>query len=113
MDDEVAVRMVTTQMLNRMGFDALAVTSGADVLTILQERTCALVLVDLSMPGMSGAAVLAAVRQEAPGVPVVMMTGYGPEEVARAIPEGGYAGVLTKPFSKQSLRQVIEQLLEE
>jgi DNA-binding NtrC family response regulator len=69
----------------------------------------AVVLLDESMPGLPGRAVLERLLALDPGVKVVLFTGYGPE--ASELP--GAAGVLEKPVAMDTLLQFLGRVLDE
>ena len=67
-----------------------------------------LVLLDLSMPGMSGVEVATKIREIDPQVPIVLMTGWNelPEHE-----EGLFHSVLGKPFAVSKLKQALQAVL--
>jgi PAS domain S-box-containing protein len=99
-DDEEPVRRVIARMLEEGGFDVHAVASGAEALHAMSDPSFALgvdvVLLDVSMPGLSGPEVRLRLRDLAPHARIVFLTGY-PYQA-----EGGDA-VLEKPLSRQQL----------
>lgn len=108
-DDEDAVRETTTRLLERHGFHVLAADSGpAGLKMVVEEDACIdLILLDLSMPSMSGHEVLAELRRLRPDVKVVIITGYAAVEVDVE----GADGILQKPFSVAALLGRIDQVL--
>jgi CheY-like chemotaxis protein len=72
-----------------------------------------LILSDINMPGMSGLEMLPKVRAARPDVPVIMITAYGDEATRKKAMELGADGLLTKPIDFGSLRQKIDQRLEQ
>lgn len=69
-----------------------------------------LVLLDLSLPKMSGAEVFRALRASRPQVPVVLCSGYDRDDAASRVGEG-LAGVLQKPWRAERLLSTIEVAL--
>jgi two-component system response regulator FlrC len=59
------------------------------------------------MPGMDGFALLRSVKRLDPSTPVVLITGFGSDEVAARAEEAGAAGVLNKPVTSAELRQIL------
>ncbi|MFC1525202.1 PAS domain S-box protein [Candidatus Latescibacterota bacterium] len=103
-DDEEVVRTATSRLLTRSGFRTLEAPDGAEGVGIYRQRQeeIDVVLLDLSMPGMSGREALAAIRQINADAAVVIFTGYG-------APEGikGATGILEKPFTLDELSRAI------
>ncbi len=111
-DDEEAVRLVTVEMLQRMGYAATAADSGQNALAQISEQAFDLVLLDLAMPEMSGAETFNALRQIAPEVPVLFMTGYSRDDLQEVLDGHCNAQVLPKPFPMQELLGAVRDMLE-
>lgn len=77
-------------------FETLSAHSGAAGLRILEDRAVDCVLLDYGLPGESGLTVLSAIGERYPFVPVIMMTGYGSEEIAVAAMKSGAADYMSK-----------------
>ncbi len=85
--------------------------SGEDALAILEQETIDLVVTDLRMPGMSGIDLIEEVQDRYPGMPVLLLTGYGSEEeTVRAI-RAGAAGYLNKASAARELLPLVNRLL--
>jgi DNA-binding NtrC family response regulator len=112
-DDERAMRMGVSEVLERQGFAVTAVDSGAAALTALGEGGFALVLSDMRMPVMTGPELLAAVQERHPGLPMVMMTAYGTVEDAVGAMKAGARDFLTKPFAPADLVHLVRSVLRD
>lgn len=112
-DDETTVRLVAQKLLERLGFEVLTAADGPEGLATLdaEGETIDAVLVDLSMPGMSGEEVLEQVRQRRPRLPMVLMSGYSESSVATAIGDDPPTVFLGKPFSLEDLRTQLARAL--
>ncbi|MEE2832020.1 MAG: response regulator [Candidatus Latescibacterota bacterium] len=108
-EDEDVVRETTRRLLERQGFHVLAADSGPAGLKIVAEGDACidLVLLDLSMPTMSGHEVLAELRRLQPDIKVVIVTGYATAEVNVE----GAAAILQKPFNVAAHLDRIDQVL--
>lgn len=107
-DDEDLVRRALSRILTRMGWDVLAVASGDEALARLREGLVVRVaMIDRSMPGMSGEALLANIRRDWPRLPVVVCSGYD----SGGIVVDGVTRTLGKPFTEGQVRGVLEELL--
>ncbi len=106
-DDERMVREVLTRMVQDLGYSALAAGDGQSALALLDGEPVDAVLVDLTMPGMNGADVVAAVRARRPGLPVIVCSGYDRDSRG---PTGADA-YLAKPFRIDALERTLVKLL--
>ena len=82
-DDEAHVRFTLAEVLGDAGHQVIAASSGAEALALADDELDA-VISDLSMPGMDGLALLAALRQRDASLPVLLLTARGSERVAGA-----------------------------
>ena len=105
-DDEATVRSVTARMLERIGLQVVAASSGENALRLL-EKTGGLagVVLDVSMPGLSMLDTIFGIRALQPEVPVVLMSGYSEQHVSQALETGAANGFLKKPFTLQQLEE--------
>lgn len=112
-DDEPGVRTVLQLFLQRSGYSTLLAEGGAQALELLgdAEKRVSLVLLDLTMPDRSGEDVFRDIRQIAPRLPVIIMSGYNAKAALPPELVADLAGLLTKPFEKSDLLRLIEQVL--
>jgi CheY-like chemotaxis protein len=112
-DDEPAVRLLLSHILQQAGLQVLAVPSGPEALErfAVAPGAIGLVLLDLNMPGQGGAAVLAALRELRPDVPIVLMSGDAPAEVADRFAGERIAGCLGKPFRSEEMLSLVRAIL--
>jgi CheY-like chemotaxis protein len=112
-DDEASVRVIAQRMLQHFGYQVQCAEDGETGLQMvqsLQPELC-LVLVDLTMPQMSGHIVVQLIKAQWPHLPVMLMSGYSAAELTSLAPGLGIDGVLQKPFTLVSLRAALEQVL--
>ncbi len=109
-DDEEAVRGLARRVLERGGYQVLEAGSGEDALALMKQHPASVraVVLDLTMPGLGGEATLQQLRQIRPDLPVIVSSGYVPEE------EGTMAGVpfLAKPYRPSELVDAVKQAIE-
>jgi len=112
-DDEDAVRETTAKTLERMGFQVLVASNGAEAVRVYQGhgKEIVLVLLDLTMPHLNGEETFAELKKFDPQIRVVMASGYSETDVASRIAGKGLAGVLQKPFNKVELQRVLRTVL--
>jgi two-component system response regulator HydG len=111
-DDDESIRLGCVQTLNEEGFRARAAGSGVGGLQLAREESFDIVLVDLRMPGLSGMHVLEKLKEENPGVEVVVITGYATIESAVEAVRKGASDYLPKPFSPDLLVTVVKRALD-
>ncbi len=113
-DDEADVREIAAEMLQRLGFEVLAVARGGEAVARLRAdpEGFALVLLDATMPEMSAEETVHGMRSVRADLPIVMMSGYREEFAASAL-AGMLAGFVHKPFSPEELARVMRRVLED
>jgi len=87
--------------------------SGEDALQQLAddiEPELIVILSDINMPGMDGLELLREVKQQRPGLPVMMVTAYGDDERRRRAAEFGAAHFINKPVDFDLLKSHLQQL---
>lgn len=112
-DDEDDVREVTAEILELSGLQTLTAANGAAALQLFAQHQdeIDLVLLDLSMPGMTGEQVVKALWNVSPTLPIVLLSGYDEHEVSRRLGENSQAAFLQKPYTVEAILLTIEQQL--
>ena len=101
-DDEAPIRQVLEYNLQREGFETISAVNGADALKLFIREDPDLVILDLMLPGMSGAEVCRRIRAQSQ-TPLIMLTART-EETDRVVGlEIGADDYVTKPFSVREL----------
>lgn len=90
----------------------LEAEDGPSALRLIKSKHPRLVLLDVTMPGMSGLDVLKAARAIDPSMIVVMLTGTCDIDVAKEALDNGARAYITKPFDDRSLCADVERLLQ-
>ncbi|HXG49564.1 MAG TPA: response regulator [Methylomirabilota bacterium] len=112
-DDEPTIRLVTRRTLEENGYAVLVAADGAEALALFarQRRHIRLVITDMMMPSMDGAAFVRSLRRFAPDVPIIGVSGLMDER--KAMHAAGLEGVafLRKPFSADQLLQTVRDTL--
>lgn len=108
-DDEAGVREVLAKLLQTRGYDVLTADSGREGLACFTARhdPISLVLLDLSMPGMTGQETCRALLEHDPATRVILMSGVDARDRQEADPCGARA-FLAKPFTIQTLFGVLQ-----
>jgi two-component system, NtrC family, response regulator AtoC len=116
-DDDDAFRTVMGRALERLGYLVSAVGSGREAIQRVSDEHD-IVLLDLRLPDLDGMEVLKAIREKAPGVDVIMLTGHGSidaaidairagafDYIAKPCPLGELEVRITRAVERQSLRR--------
>jgi CheY-like chemotaxis protein len=111
-DDERLVRDVARVALRRSGYIVTEVPTGEEAIATFEERpdAFAVVVLDLTLPGMQGRAVLHALRELRAGLPIVLTSGYTAEE-AGDLTATDRTVFLQKPWRPEQLVQCVRQLM--
>jgi two-component system cell cycle sensor histidine kinase/response regulator CckA len=112
-DDEDVVREAATAILEEAGYRVQTATNGQEAVDrIAAGERPDLVLLDLTMPVLSGEAALQRMRIVAPELRVVMMSGFGEGEAATRFVGQHLDGFLQKPFAADALQAAVARSLE-
>lgn len=100
-------------MLRRLGFRVLEAEDGANALEVFREHRAEVlcVLCDLTMPRLDGWETLAALRQMAPDLPVILSSGHSETRIMEGEHLERPQAYLCKPFELDRLRAVLDQVL--
>jgi two-component system response regulator AtoC len=109
-DDDPAVRFTLGEILGESGHVFVGAASAREALTQLDGAE--VVVTDYNMPEMTGMALLNVVREQAPDVPVVMITAHGSERLAVQAMKNGAHDYVAKPFDLDEVVAVIERAAE-
>lgn len=111
-DDEQGIREGSKRALSALGYEVDTAENGEQGLELVQKTVYDLVLLDVMMPGISGIDLIEKIHEVDADTVCIIITGYATVEMAvRAIKQGAY-DFLTKPFTVDDLRLVVEQGLE-
>jgi DNA-binding NtrC family response regulator len=114
-DDEEDVREVLRLHLEGAGFNVLEAENGEVGISILRSEdnmiNVGLILCDIRMPKVNGVECVDFLKREAPGVPVVMVTGYPDTEMATSFLKKGVKDYLVKPVEKEKLLAVVDDIV--
>ena len=111
-DDEELVRRTASHALERYGYRTLVAENGREAVEIYRERPeIVLVLLDLTMPVMSGEETLRQLQTVHPDVRVLLTSGYNEAEAVQRFAGKGLAGFLQKPYTAASLAERVKEVM--
>ena len=104
-DDDLMVRRAVAMTLKGLGYTTYEAASGLEAVDLYRQHHGSIraVVLDVIMPGMSGRATFAAMREVDPDVAVLLMSGYVKNEDVHALLEQGARGFVMKPYSVEVL----------
>src|SRR5215471_14001157 len=112
-DDEAQIRNTLRGVLSDEGFDVVEAENGRVALDVLAQQPPRLAIVDIWMPEMDGIELVQRMRKQAPGVPIIVISGHGTIETAVRVIRDGAFDFLEKPFQLDTLLRVVGRALDE
>jgi len=113
-EDEINVRHLARQYLEKQGYKILEAEDGAAALQIVDgyKGTIDLLLTDVIMPGANGPELAAQITKLLPDIRVLYMSGYTENAVDRGVMLDASINLLQKPFSLPALRDRVREVLD-
>jgi two-component system cell cycle sensor histidine kinase/response regulator CckA len=113
-DDEQQVRTITELMLTQFGFRVLTAEDGAAGVRTFAEHAdeIDLVVMDLTMPKLSGEQAFVEMRKRRPDARIVLTSGYNESEAVGRLASSGVTAFLQKPFELEQLLTTVRRALE-
>lgn len=112
-DDEALVRQMASTALSHYGYKVISAENGPRGIELLRQNADAvsIVLLDMTMPLMSGEETLRELRAISPAVPVILCSGYHEVEFEKRFADQGSAGFVQKPFTSAYLAERVKTVL--
>lgn len=112
-DDEDIVRSSTQRILQYLGYESTCAQDGREAIALIKEakEPYALVILDLTMPVMSGLETLREIRRLGSLVPVLLTSGYNAESAGPELCESNRVRFLSKPYELDTLRDMVAGFL--
>ncbi len=111
-EDQDMQRKAYAKTLEEAGYIVDQVADGQRALAALKEGEYSAVLLDHSMPEVTGAAVLAYMRAEGSETPVVLISGFGDDPQLNDLARDGLTRVVSKPFKPAQLLRAVRKMLD-
>ena len=118
MDDEAAIRDLTSQLLGTLGYEVTAVPDGLEAVKLYDralrrgEQFQAVILDATVRGGMGGVATIERLRDLDPEVNAIICSGYSDEAALTEFLAYGFRGALPKPFTRRELADALQKTLE-
>ena len=111
-EDEDKVRDAGQRLLQSLGYRVLTVSNGKEGIEVFRRAgKVDLVLTDMIMPEMGGREVIERLKQIAPGIKALIITGYTMQEDIQALKEAGFVDIVYKPLDVGLLGRTIRRIL--
>jgi len=113
-DDSALARKHIKRTLTSMGLDNVTeAENGIEAVSILSESLFDLIVTDYNMPEMDGRELSAYIREQSnqSSVPIIMVTSEQNSSRLAAVQQAGVSAICNKPFEPESVRQLIQQLI--
>lgn len=115
-DDDVQMRTMISQMLEREGYTISTAGNGKEALTRYRQGHSDLVVLDILMPEMDGIEATMQLKREFPGIRILAMSGgrraLSPQFNLDSAMVLGVQGALAKPFTREQLLRAVRQALD-
>lgn len=112
-DDEAQIRHTLRGVLSDEGYDVVEAEDGRAALDVLARQRPRLAIVDIWMPEVDGIELVQRMRSEAPGVPIIVISGHGTIETAVRVIRDGAFDFLEKPFQLEALLRMVDRALDD
>ncbi|XZF13511.1 response regulator [Chitinophagaceae bacterium MMS25-I14] len=111
-DDEIDSLKPQILFLKNKGYDVTPLSNGYDALELLKEKTVDVVLIDESMPGLTGLETLARIKEMQPNLPVVMITKNEAENIMDDAIGGQITDYLIKPVNPNQVLLSLKKIMD-
>lgn len=114
-DDESDVRDVLKFHLSENNYQIIEAENGQEGMDLLKSgdnlSNVGVILCDIRMPKVNGIECIQYIRQEAPGIPIVVVTGFPDTQMAVNLLNEGVKDYLVKPVEKEKLVSTVNNLI--
>jgi UDP-3-O-[3-hydroxymyristoyl] N-acetylglucosamine deacetylase len=110
-DDEANIRHTLRGVLADEGYSVVEAEDGRRALELLEQQLPQLAIVDIWMPEIDGIELVSRMRQQAPEVPVIVISGHGTIDTAVRVIRLGAFDFLEKPFQLDALLRMVDRAL--
>jgi two-component system nitrogen regulation response regulator GlnG len=111
-DDDRSIRWVLEKAMQAEGINVTVFENGNSVLEQLKSSEPDVLVSDIRMPGIDGLELMARIKEQAPKLPVIIMTAYSDLDSAVSVYEGGAFEYLPKPFDVDEAIDLVKRAVE-
>ncbi len=106
-DDQPDILEVLTEIIELLGHDVIAISSGNNLDNKFQSNEFNIVITDYQMPDMTGVDIAKKIKTKYPGTRVYIISGYHQILSEEKMCEYGISGLLDKPFEIEELKRIL------
>jgi DNA-binding NtrC family response regulator len=110
-EEEEAIRNLFSIMLSKMAYVVSLAENGRHGLNYFEKNAYDLVICDLTMDDTDGWTIARHIKEKSPHTPVILMTGWGKEEILPQMPQSRADFVMFKPMGFQEVKHTVEKFL--
>jgi PAS domain S-box-containing protein len=113
-EDEELIRCVAVEMLEELGFKVITASNGKEAMELYRQHASeiCLTITDIGMPVMDGYALFRELKSINPELPIIISSGFGDKDISAHIAPENIAGLISKPYSFDKLREVLKSVVE-
>jgi two-component system NtrC family sensor kinase len=111
-DDDSLIREQLAAEVKRHFFNTLTAGNGKNALELIEKHTIDIVLLDVKLPDMDGLEILKQVKQKKPDCEIIVITGFGNQEIAIQALRWGAIDYIEKPIKADELDAAIGRAME-
>ena len=108
-DDEISVRTILKQILEKSDFEADSAGDGVEAVEKLKASSFDGVITDINMPNMDGVALLKKIKEDYPDMPVIFITAFGRDKIVIEAMKVGLVDFIEKPFKMDVIINTLNQ----
>ena len=112
-DDEKTICAIAKYMLEHIGFQVLVAHNGSDAVEVFKKNAdkISCVLLDLTMPRLSGEEVFQKIIEIKPDIKVIVSSGYDEQDAMQNFSNTNVAGFIQKPYAFETLLNLLKKIL--
>ena len=113
-EDDEMVAIVARMILEKLRYRVLVAETGSQALQMVRTtpQPIDVVLLDMILPDMDGDEVFSRLMATCPRLKIIVCSGYADSDAAQKMMDSGACGFLHKPYTKQSLSAMLEQIMQ-
>jgi len=113
-EDEEQICLIAATMLKELGFTVIEASNGLEALEMYRKNAAviSLVVADMGMPVMDGYELFNALKKLDATLPIIVSSGFGDSVVTSRIPGEQIAGLVSKPYNFNELRDVLRRVTD-
>jgi CheY-like chemotaxis protein len=113
-EDEEQIRLIAQTLLIKLGFTVIEASNGKEALELYQKNSAdiTIVITDMGMPVMDGYELFRELKKLRPELPIIISSGFGEVDVASKISRDEIAGIISKPYTFDTLRETLQHITE-